>query len=818
MTTKQLLDEIIYPALYEKVTTAFPEFDFRYFGKGYKSSTGVKIDQTIGNKGKVYIYDNNISTFIDFTKGAISIWNYLQKRDALTNKETLLLLASLAEVALPTHSFSDQDYELLAIAQRQTQILEDANDFFIACLSAKDSQFAHQQEAALVRNYIEKERQYLISDLRLPGSTETDLFPQMELGLIPNASNTYTWLMENKGYIDAELYEILKLPIGAGSTHKLSIPFRDISGRILGFVFRDIHHTKLTKTPKYLYSTGLKRDDTLFNLSSVKGKKDLVIVEGILDSLICSTRGVENVVALGGTSINAKQISKAVACGAKSITLCLDNDKSGKEATAQAIRIIKETHSIACYVAILPANYKDPDEFIIAEGADRFKLIINEAVPYFLYLLNAVFDQYATNAPTWKEIDQFLLEATQIASSIYNPLDIDIFEQYFLEKTAHLGISKNALQATIEEIRFDKEKENAKKSFSNLLAETQSKLSKEPTEAVLQGFEEKLVKLKYNSSNLNFSKLLDITSEEAIRAKLSTQPESLRSGYLFREANGYSGYDELNIPAGALSIIAARTSHGKTAMLMNLALNIALSYPEKTVHFFSLEEDKEAIILKLLNIFINKDLKAGAKNMKYIRNFFKTNGSTYHNQDFLQQKDVFFNELINTGRIMVHYASSDTDELITSIKYINEKNTPGAIFIDYIQLLNLRQSFQSRQLELQSICNKLLKDLAVPTGLPLVLGAQFNREVFEEGMMDATKIREAGDIEQTSNLVLGLWNRGYTNSNKHKDKKGNAALNNPNELYLEVLKNRDGQSGLIAELEFNGSTGKISNKYDNSNL
>jgi len=818
MTTKQLLDEIIYPALYERVTTAFPEFEFRHFGKGYKSSTGVKIDQTVGNKGKVYIYDNNISTFIDFTKGAISIWNYLQRRDTLTNKETLLLLASLAEVTLPTQSFSDQEYELLEIAQRQTQILEDTNTFFIGCLSAKDNQFAHQQEAILLRNYIENERHYSTSDLRLPGNTEPDLYPQMELGLIPSASNTYAWLIEYRGYVDTELYEVLKFPVGAGTTHKLSIPFRDTTGRILGFVFRDIHHTKLTKTPKYLYSTGLKRDHILFNLSSVRGNKDLVIVEGILDSLICSVRGVDNVVALGGTSINAKQITKAVTCGARSITLCLDNDKSGIEATYQAIQTIQETHTIACYVAIIPTNYKDPDAFIVAEGADKFKRIIDEALPYFIYLLNTVLDRHISNAPTWKEIDKLLFESTQIASSIYNPIDRDIFEKYFLEKTTHFGINKNSLQATIDEIRFNKEKENAKKLFSNLLTETQSKLSKEPTESVLQAFEEKLSKLKYNSSNLNFSKLLDITSEEAIRTKLFTQPESLRSGYLFREASGHSGYDELNIPAGALSVIAARTSHGKTAMLMNLALNIALEYPEKTVHFFSLEEDKEAIILKLLNIFINKELKAGAKNMKYIRNYFKTNGSTYHNQDFLQQKDEFFNELINTGRIMVHYASSDTDELITSIKYINEKHTPGAIFIDYIQLLNLRQSFQSRQLELQSICNKLLKDLAVPTGLPLVLGAQFNREVFEEGMMDATKIREAGDIEQTSNLVLGLWNRGYTNSNKHKDKKGNSALNNPNELYLEVLKNRDGQSGLIAELEFNGSTGKISNKYDNTNL
>jgi len=75
-----------------------------------------------------------------------------------------------------------------------------------------------------------------------------------------------------------------------------------------------------------------------------------------------------------------------------------------------------------------------------------------------------------------------------------------------------------------------------------------------------------------------------------------------------------------------------------------------------------------------------------------------------------------------------------------------------------VQLLNLpegKYKTYSRQEEIKEICIAL-KDVAVETGLPIILGAQFNREVVNQLRIHATKIGEAGDIERIANLIVGL--------------------------------------------------------------
>ncbi len=66
-----------------------------------------------------------------------------------------------------------------------------------------------------------------------------------------------------------------------------------------------------------------------------------------------------------------------------------------------------------------------------------------------------------------------------------------------------------------------------------------------------------------------------------------------------------------------------------------------------------------------------------------------------------------------------------------------------------------KNKYGSRQEEIKQICLDL-KDVAVETGLPLILGAQFNREVVNPARLHYTKIREAADIEQIANLIIGF--------------------------------------------------------------
>ena len=150
----------------------------------------------------------------------------------------------------------------------------------------------------------------------------------------------------------------------------------------------------------------------------------------------------------------------------------------------------------------------------------------------------------------------------------------------------------------------------------------------------------------------------------------------------------------------------------------------------------------------------------------------------------------------------------------------------GGVFIDYFQLLKLPtgkyKNYNSRQEELKQICIDL-KDTAVKTGLPIILAAQFNREVTNLERLHPTNISEAGDIERIMHTLVGLWNmdkkpiqktltKPEETSIKEKIQLRNIPNDGANTIYIELLKSRTEATGVYDFLNFNGNTGRISNR------
>ena len=297
---------------------------------------------------------------------------------------------------------------------------------------------------------------------------------------------------------------------------------------------------------------------------------------------------------------------------------------------------------------------------------------------------------------------------------------------------------------------------------------------------------------------------------------MSVKPESLTTKYKI-------GNEELLLPSGAISVFAAPTSHGKTSFLINLFLSVIENYIDKEFYFFSYEEDSDTILINTLNTCINKEISLN--NRKSIKSYFAENSTEYirneFKEEFINKKNKFFSELINSQRLNIHYTSYNSDILVEAINYLSKNRNPGAIFIDYIQLLNLpegKYKTYSRQEEIKEICIAL-KDVAVETGLPIILGAQFNREVTNQLKLHSTKIGEAGDIERIANLIVGFWNNNFksiASEGELNDIRNKGCFAENNTIYATILKNRGGKVGMEEILSFNGNTGNISNK-DNIN-
>jgi hypothetical protein len=204
-------------------------------------------------------------------------------------------------------------------------------------------------------------------------------------------------------------------------------------------------------------------------------------------------------------------------------------------------------------------------------------------------------------------------------------------------------------------------------------------------------------------------------------------------------------------------------------------------------------------------------------NRGSLRSYFSTGSTEYIKREaiglFSNYKDRFFKEMVETRKINVIYTSYDSQTLIDAIRYLHKNANPGAILIDYIQLLNLpvnvktERKINARQEELKEICISL-KDLAVDTGLPIILGAQFNREVVNPLLLHSTKIGEAGDIERVANLIVGFWNNEFkpVATTKEQNKIDEMGLNSRDTLYVKILKNRGGLVELQDAIKWNGNT------------
>jgi replicative DNA helicase len=435
---------------------------------------------------------------------------------------------------------------------------------------------------------------------------------------------------------------------------------------------------------------------------------------------------------------------------------------------------------------------------------------------------------------TDREIDSLLDEVVQFSTKL-QPIDAELYTKHFLtsEGVPELGISEEALAITRDRLAVTKEKESQATDLKRLLSEATQRQAKGEIESALDLLDTELKEVKLKNKATEFKSLLLTTSEAKVMEEEAHLPNSLETGIIIHDT-------ELELPGGAISIYAAPTNHGKTILLINTVLNVAQKYPDKRFIFFTYEESGNAILQYFLNTFTDCELNnsnSNKSNRKIYKEFFKTGSTQYISSSnlnhFRDKKEEFFRDYIETGRIIIKYVDYNSKDLTSAISYLHkEAKNLGGVFIDYMQLINLpggtkrEERINNRQEELKLICMSL-KDTAVKTGLPLVLAAQFNREVTNLMRLHPTHIGEAGDIERIVSTLVGVWNmdkkevlKGIVDHElqainerlRVRGVKGDGSKN----MYLEILKSRDLPTGFFDFLDFNGRTGKLKNRGDNT--
>ncbi len=201
--------------------------------------------------------------------------------------------------------------------------------------------------------------------------------------------------------------------------NRLMFPITDVTGRVIGFGGRTLSETGA----KYINSPTtplFDKSNSLYGLQQARHQivstGTAVVVEGYTDCIMAHQFGCANVVATLGTSFTAGH-ARILRRYAKKIVLIFDSDTAGIEAANRALEICL-AQRIDIKLASLPQG-KDPCDFLLTAGKDRFEQLVDSAVDVFEFKWNRLTESFSkddTLVDNKAAIEEFL---QTIATSLW---------------------------------------------------------------------------------------------------------------------------------------------------------------------------------------------------------------------------------------------------------------------------------------------------------------------------------------------------------------------------------------------------------------
>lgn len=224
-------------------------------------------------------------------------------------------------------------------------------------------------------------------------------------------------------------------------------PIKDIRDKVIAFGGRVLDDSK----PKYINSPEnivYSKGRHLFGLNLVKknSPKKIIIVEGYMDAISLYQRGIQNAVASLGTALTEAQ-GRLLRRSSEQVIIGYDADGAGQAATMRGLEIL---NNLGCDMRILQIEgAKDPDEFVIKYGPERFNKYVDSAISLVEFKVNNL--KGTLNIENTSDRIKFLNEIAKILARVNN----DIEKEVYIDKISKTyNISKEAIYAEINKITY----------------------------------------------------------------------------------------------------------------------------------------------------------------------------------------------------------------------------------------------------------------------------------------------------------------------------------------------------------------------------
>ena len=414
------------------------------------------------------------------------VFTFVSEIERLSFKETIEFLAERGHVTLPTienEGFNEKQY----LKDRMYKINIEAAKFFHERL--------YQPLAKIAQNYV-KER-------KLDNST----LKAFKIGYSGEYNELYKHL-KAQGFKDNEI-----LATGLVNRNdrgefidryrkRLMFPIMTVAGKVVAFGGRRLDNNE--KTAKYINSNenliySKKQHLFALNIAKQSDSKQLILVEGYMDAISLHQRGIHNVVASLGTALTEEQ-GRLLRRYSEQVLMAYDSDGAGQEAIMRGLEILQNQGVDARVIQMEGA--KDPDEYIIKYGSERFNLLAKNAISLVEFKVKMLRNKYDLENATDKV--RFLKQITKVLSEVDNKIEKEIYIDKISEQ---YSISKEAIYAEVNKETY-KNRESEDKKLNKAVPNKKKEEVEEISENVIN--REKMI--LYLLINYYEEAIVDITS------------------------------------------------------------------------------------------------------------------------------------------------------------------------------------------------------------------------------------------------------------------------------------------------------------------
>ncbi len=593
--------------------------------------------------------------------------------------------------------------------------------------------FAERGKEAL--NYLIDERGYSLEEIKLSEwlyLAESSTVKEYLRNIQPDAKEAIAKLNLNGYY---------------GDNFRLAFPYRNRQGLITGFVKRALTPEGIEVTTRdgqmhsgirWDSSKGLSKSD-LFNLCYCRDFDTLVILEGYPDAMMLPAMDLNNVVAVGQGQLSRKHLEGLVEFGVRNVIIAFDNDGIGAENTITAIDLLLSQTDINVFILDPQkmGDFKDPDEFVKAQGIDKFKDLVDNAEAVGRWMCTQIVNGFdlENDLNKQKALDKLLDYHLTLKDSL-------LVHDFITTASDLLSIPVDIFEEKTASFREKREREKVVEGYKDLTNDITSLVSVGKLEQAAKLIEKKSLDLKNQLYKTKIEPALSLDEHLKNKYEIESQRDGSLLGFkLNKFSNIEKNIDGLQT---GLYIIGAETNVGKTAFLTNLFLDVLESNPETIGMYFSLDDSKDVIINRLLGIISNLDLNQVQRkqdnppDQQILKNAYDKLITFAHNSR-LHIKDLSEVTHINHLEVVIR-------------EFANEN-----LFIGIDGLFNLEVDRNGGGIREENVerANKL-KTLVDTYNIPIICTGELRKKTKDEGKNkrpSVSDIMETGKFGYNANVV-----------------------------------------------------------------